>query len=98
MSSIPDDDEYFSFPNPRKLIESFNIKDFLPPLPEDHMALSGDVLALFVYSYLDHTVSALYAEASTIDVADLVATSTSAENAPSLPVWFDPTHLNEFGH
>ena len=67
MSSIPEDDDNFNaFQLPR-----FNVKDLvnfkLPPLPEDNFALSGDVLALFVYSYIDHTIMALFYEASRID-------------------------------
>jgi hypothetical protein len=53
MSSIPDDDDYRSLPSPSQLLKS--LKESLPPLPEDQTALSGDVLAMFVYSFLDHT-------------------------------------------
>jgi hypothetical protein len=36
------------------------------------------------------------AEAARMDIADL--TTFDPSNSPSLPVWFDVTHLNEFGH
>lgn len=75
----------------------------LPPLPDDPIALGGDVLALFVYTYLDHTINeAFTAEAE--NVADLVisdpATPTSilTDNPVHLPVWFDTEYLHTFGH
>ena len=62
----------------------------LPPPPEDPIALSGDIVALFVYSYVDHTINEMYAQLSTkmdstsistesvelVDVASAVITST----------------------
>lgn len=92
MSSIPDEDEY---PTPRSIFKS--VKESLPPLPEDHIALSGDVVAVFVYSYLDHTVHDLCEEATRMDVGEYLTTIASV-NAPPLPVWFDVTHINDFGH
>ncbi|KAL7528659.1 hypothetical protein ACHAXR_002556 [Thalassiosira sp. AJA248-18] len=92
MSSIPDDNDDIN--NKFNLFE--NIKSSLPPAPEDYIALSGDVLALFVYSYMDHTVNELYAEtAAKMDVSDLV--TYDPNTAISLPVWFDVTHLQSFG-
>jgi hypothetical protein len=58
MSSIPDDDDYRSLPSLSQLLKP--IKESLPPLPEDQTALSGDVLAMFVYSFLDHTGKCCY--------------------------------------
>ena len=92
MSSIPDEDEY---PTPRSIFKS--VKESLPPLPEDHIALSGDVVAVFVYSYLDHTAHDLCEEATRMDVGEYLTTIDSV-NAPPLPVWFDVTHINDFGH
>jgi hypothetical protein len=95
MSSIPDDDEYTS---PISLSQFFkSVKESLPPFPEDPIAISGDILALFVYSYLDHTVHDLCAEAARMDVGDYL-TAADPANSPSLPVWFDVSHINEFGH
>lgn len=94
MSSIPEDDD-ISVSSIPKIMKS--IKESLPPLPEDRTALSGDVLALFVYSYLDHAVhDIMCAEASRVDVGEYMTLDPA--NAPSLPVWFDVTHINEFGH
>jgi len=93
MSSIPDDDDNDgSFDN---LPDKFFAR--LPPAPEDQIALSGDLLALFVYSYLDHTVNEVYADtAAKMDVTDLITYDPRA-GGPSLPVWFDPSHLQTFG-
>lgn len=86
MSSIPDDDGM-------KRLK-------LPPLPEDPIALGGDIVALFVYSYLDHSINeAFTAEAD--NVADLVISDPATmamESAVHLPVWFDTTYLHTFGH
>lgn len=95
MSSIPEDDDYLSPPSISQLLKS--AKESLPPMPEDQTALSGDVLAVAVYSYLDHTVHEMCAEAARMDVGEYLA-ATDSVNPPSLPVWFDVTHINEFGH
>ena len=100
MSSIPDDDEdgFLSFltSSPFDLLE--HIKNSLPPAPEDVVAVSGDIVALFVYSYLDHILNELYtATAAKAEVTDLVSQHYDPSNAPSLPVWFDITHLHEYG-
>ena len=94
MSSIPEDDD-ISVSSIPQIMKS--IRESLPPLPEDRTALAGDILALFVYSYLDHTVHDMCAEASRVDMGEYI-TSLDSVNAPSLPVWFDVTHVNEFGH
>ena len=97
MSSIPDDDDCIS-PNSKNWFKWLDkLRDLLPPLPEDPIALSGDIVALFVYSYLDHTVTEIYSEAASMDVGDLVTAAVNP-NSPPLPVWFEPSHLNEFGH
>jgi len=95
MSSIPEEDDYHPPPIKSQFLEP--IKEALPPLPEDPTALSGDVLALFVYSYLDHTIHDICAEAARMDIGEYL-TAVNSANAPSLPVWFDVTHINEFGH
>lgn len=98
MSSIPEDDDNFNaFQLPR-----FNVKDLvnfkLPPLPEDNFALSGDVLALFVYSYIDHTIMALFYETSRIDLKTLISTTLDPNSNAAIPVWFDPSHIMDRGH
>lgn len=98
MSSIPDDDGDHSSPSLPQLLRNFNQR--LPPPPEDKVALGGDVVALFVYSYLDHGLTGLVADAqSELDVAQLVSPSPSnaADSAAALPVWFDPAHLQPYG-
>jgi len=103
MSSIPDDNDEANNRNPMNffVLDEFT-KTKLPPAPEDPIALGGDVVALFVYSYLDHTINEVYADtAAKVDnVADLVSTYDPATGlaAPSLPVWFDTQHLQTFGH
>ena len=92
MSSIPEDNE-----NDNNINLFDMIKNSLPPAPEDQIALSGDMVALFVYTYLDHTVNEMYADtAAKMDVADLVAYDPN-NVGPALPVWFDPAHLQTFG-
>lgn len=91
MSSIPDDDDNF---NAFQLLVNFK----LPPLPEDNFALSGDVLALFVYSYIDHTIMALFYEASRIDLKTLISTTLDPNSNAAIPVWFDPSHIMDRGH
>lgn len=60
----------------------------LPPSPEDPVALGGDVLALFVYTYLDHTLNeAVTAEAGNVNVANFVISDHA-------PMWFDTTHVH----
>mmetsp|Transcript_3690 Transcript_3690/g.7149 ORF Transcript_3690/g.7149 Transcript_3690/m.7149 type:complete len:281 (+) Transcript_3690:162-1004(+) len=99
MSTIHDDND-----DDNNSILMDPIKTFkLPPAPEDTIALGGDMIALFVYSYLDHTVNDLYlnAVAEVDNVADLVTlpNPTNSEGlTASLPVWFDPANLNTFGH
>lgn len=88
MSSIPDEDRM-------KRLK-------LPPLPEDPIALGGDIVALFVYSYLDHTINEAFA-AEAENVADLViadptTVALEATDSGLLPVWFDMDHLHTFGH
>lgn len=94
MSSIPDDKDSISG---GKKNGSFKFR--LPPAPEDPIAMSGDILALFTYTYLDHTMNFLFAEtAAKTDVVGDYLVPYDASTAPSLPVWFDPSHLQTFGN
>lgn len=95
MSSIPDDEDDSMFSSSSEDRFKFS----LPPAPEDHVALGGDVVALFVYSYLDHIVNEAYAETlAKMDVADLVTyAANNPESTASLPVWFESAHLQTFG-
>jgi hypothetical protein len=65
-----------------------NKKFELPPLPEDHIILGGDILALFTYSFLDHVIAALILA----DAKDIY----TEPNALTLPVWSDVVS-NNFG-
>lgn len=61
-----------------------NRKDVMPPPPEDQLTMSGDIFALFLYSFLDHSMNDLYVDAmqsSGVDSSD-----------GHLPVWFDHVH------
>jgi len=99
MSSIPEDDDNnnFNLPNLNNMKDLF--VDFkLPPLPEDHFALSGDVVVLFVYTYVDHIINALFYEASRMDLPQLVTATLDPRSSVALPVWFDPYQITEHGH
>jgi hypothetical protein len=73
----------------------------------DAIALSGDVLALLVYTYLDHATNAMVVEANdAVDVAALVhghggssggAGGGGAGGGAMLPVWFDEANLSDYG-
>ena len=98
MSSIPDDDGEPNnlFAMPSKFLDG--VREFLPPPPEDKLALGGDVVALFVYTYLDHAANELYSQAAAdLDVAALATHNPDIQSAASLPVWFDAAQLPEFG-
>lgn len=102
MSSIPEDDDnnfnapFFNLPN-------LNIKDLFvkfkpPPLPEDHFCLSGDVVVLFVYTYVDHIINALFYEASHWDLSELITATLDPTRSAPVPAWFDPYQITEHGH
>ena len=60
----------------------------LPPLPEDPIILGGDILALFTYAFLDHTITAI-----------MIANAKEVYKAPNaldIPVWSDVIS-NNFG-
>lgn len=93
MSSIPDDNDSHS----NNADNKFKFK--LPPAPEDAIAMSGDIVALFTYTYLDHTMTYLFAEATAkMDVVSDYLVTYDTQSALSLPVWFEPSHLQTFGN
>jgi hypothetical protein len=101
MSSIPEDEDKFNTPSFN--FPSINIKDLLvdfklPPLPEDHFALSGDIAVLFVYSYVDHIINALFQHASHMDLPQLVTATLDPNSFAPVPAWFDPYLITEHGH
>lgn len=101
MSSIPEDDDN-SF-NPFVNLPKLNLKDLfvdfkLPPLPEDHFALSGDIAVLFIYTYVDHIISALFYEASHMDLPELITATLDPNRSAPVPAWFDPSQITEHGH
>jgi hypothetical protein len=75
-------------------------KKYLPPLPEDQLVLGGDVVSLFLYSYLDHYMNDLYV--SMKNTPDMASQTFASALDPSLlgdmapvsqlPVWYDPVH------
>jgi hypothetical protein len=69
-------------------------KDFLPPPPEDQLIMTGDVAALFVYSFLDHTFNNLYVDAVQSGAMDQAKTLDPDLAQGTLPVWFDRFHSN----
>lgn len=74
----------------------FEWKDILPPEPEDQLAMSGDIVALFVYSFLDHFLNEMMATALVSgDSATAAAidpeTATTLAMSTKLPVWWDVT-------
>ena len=115
MSSIPDDNDDInsSNNNNNNLLQNrlseldtqfYNdllsqLKNKLPPLPQDNVALSGDIIALFTYTYFDHFMNELFAEAGAqLDVAELVTYDpNTVKSGVQLPVWFDTSHLQTFG-
>jgi hypothetical protein len=82
------------------LTKNKNPNDWLPPPPEDQLTMSGDVFALFLYSFLDHSMNDMYQDA--ILKAGLDGSSTRALMMDPLdefgisnhilPVWFDHVH------
>lgn len=96
MSSIPEDDDNNNFNLPNLNMKDLFMNFKLPPLPEDHFVLSGDVVVLFVYTYVDHIINAMFYEASRMDLSQLV--TATLEQRMTLPVWFDPYQITEHGH
>jgi hypothetical protein len=74
--------------------EPFDMKKFLPPPPEDQLAMGGDIIALFVYAFLDHFLNDLMASAlASGDSATAAAvdpeTATQLAMSTAIPVWYD---------
>jgi len=91
MSSNDDEiatTDSFGFYNKKK--ES-NWRDALPPLPEDHLILTGDIFSLFTYCFMDHITDDLFSEDSILH-----ALVTSTPQSIKVPVWSDAS-LHNFG-
>ena len=80
----------------RLYLEIADDKGILPPPPEDQLTMSGDVFALFLYSFMDHSMNDMYKDAllsagmdstRALDPLDEFGT-----RAHILPVWFDHVH------
>eukprot|EP00547_Thalassionema_nitzschioides_P007330 CAMPEP_0194210496 /NCGR_PEP_ID=MMETSP0156-20130528/8594_1 /TAXON_ID=33649 /ORGANISM="Thalassionema nitzschioides, Strain L26-B" /LENGTH=128 /DNA_ID=CAMNT_0038937849 /DNA_START=200 /DNA_END=583 /DNA_ORIENTATION=+ len=71
-------------------------RDLLPPPPEDKITITGDVITLFLYSFLDHGVNEMYSEAlQTSDMTSFKSLDPYNEFGTAsiqLPVWFDGLH------
>jgi hypothetical protein len=84
FSDVPQDD------NQNREIKKW--KDRLPPPPEDQLTLSGDIAALFVYTFLDHYANQIYQDSVLYDASpDKIHSLDPAGDlsASQLPVWFD---------
>jgi len=74
--------------------EPFDFKKFLPEPPEDQLAMSGDIVALFVYAFMDHFLNDLMASAMASNDSAMAAavdpeTATQLAMSTSIPVWYD---------
>jgi len=74
----------------------FDFRDILPPEPEDQLAMSGDIIALFVYAFLDHFLNEMMASAlvsgdSVTAAAIDPETATTLAMSTKVPVWWDVT-------
>lgn len=63
----------------------------LPPSPEDQLIMTGDVVALFVYSFLDHTLNEQYVTECLQGNAQYLD-PLGELSAHQVPVWFDALH------
>lgn len=76
------------------LARSDQKKDLLPPPPEDQLVMSGDVFALFVYTFMDHSMNEMYidmARSGHVDHARTLDPLGELANS-QIPVWFDQIH------
>lgn len=83
--------------------EPFDVKKYLPPPPEDQLAMSGDIIALFVYAFLDHFLNDLMASAlASADSATAAAidpeTATQLAMSTAIPVWNGVSVLPALGY
>lgn len=85
MSSIQNDDNNSS---KKASDKKLSFQDLMPPLPEDHLILGGDIAALFTYSFLDHLVTSLL-------ISETKLTFTQPDSL-LVPVWSD-IFSNNFG-
>jgi len=77
----------------------------LPPPPEDHFVLAGDILSLFTYSFIDHSVYNDMAGAMMNSLDSTPKLLEAAEQVPAIgnmpdwgiPVWLDP-HMSYSSH
>eukprot|EP00565_Helicotheca_tamesis_P009615 CAMPEP_0185729688 /NCGR_PEP_ID=MMETSP1171-20130828/6980_1 /TAXON_ID=374046 /ORGANISM="Helicotheca tamensis, Strain CCMP826" /LENGTH=294 /DNA_ID=CAMNT_0028398585 /DNA_START=303 /DNA_END=1187 /DNA_ORIENTATION=- len=93
MSSIGQDET--DSKNKKAKKKKFNIWNYLPSPPEDMLTLGGDVAALFVYAYLDHTLNDFYGsvvrnggDGGAAAAIDPILAS-EVEASQHLPVWYD---------
>lgn len=91
MSSIPEEDEIDTYGFHKKKTPPKSWRDSLPPMPEDHIVLTGDIFSLFVYCNMDHITDDLFSEDSMLH-----ALVTSSPNSIQVPVWSDAS-LHNFG-
>jgi hypothetical protein len=76
-------------PSPQDSNDSW--KDYLPPSPEDQLIMTGDIAALFVYSFMDHTMNELYVEQALVGKGDILDPLGDLSKS-QIPVWFDSLH------
>jgi len=89
------------------------IKSKLPPPPEDRITISGDIIAIFFYSWMDHSVNSWYDsmlnEPQLLNSAGSAVAAIESSNAisadfsydfvtSSVPVWFDALNSAPFGN
>lgn len=91
MSSLPDDSSTNKQPK-----QPQHWRDMLPPGPEDQLTMTGDILALFVYSFLDHSMNGAYQDMVEHRVGDPSVLDPAGELvAHQVPVWFDSVNSME---
>lgn len=86
LSSIGDDED------------PFQPKSFLKPPspPEDLLTLSGDVLTIFMYTYIDHEATWLF-DILSVSSSHHALIASSDEMNSRVPVWFDSQSVEPFG-
>jgi len=79
MSDVPSEDSW---------------KDSLPPSPEDQLIMMGDIVALFVYSFLDHTLNEVFIEQTLQGHSEYLDPLGELAGSQT-PVWFDALHSTQ---
>jgi hypothetical protein len=111
MSSLEQDPEESDLEFTKLVSKLKEFKLELPPPPEDVFILSGDIAALFLYSFLDHFMASLYDSAlNSPDAVNTISAHAALEyfataatemsgtpTASTLPVWFDTVSSAPFG-